>query len=130
MSECARLTTLRDTTIREIQKTIPGAILNGHLTRRLPNNIHFSFPYIEGESIVLLLDTYGICAATGSACSAQNLAPSHVLRALGQGDECIHGSLRLTLGRSTTHEDIMYTVEKLQAVVERLTSMSPLPLHL
>ncbi len=118
---------LRDAFIREVKEKFPQAILNGHETERLPNNIHFSFPRIEGESLVLLLDMQGVCASTGSACNARDLAPSHVLRAIGQSHELIHGSLRLTLGRETTKEDLEKTLIALTISVERLESLSPIP---
>ncbi len=122
--------TLRDAFIHNVKKTFPEAILNGHPTNRLPNNIHFSFPYIEGESLVLLLDTHGVCASTGSACNSQNLVPSHVLRAIGQTPERIHGSLRLSLGRTTTIEELDVAYSALVASVVHLQKLSPLPLHL
>lgn len=127
--ERVRLEDLRNTFIAIVMKALPSAILNGHSTERLPNNVHFSFPYIEGESLVLLLDTYGICASTGSACSAHDLLPSHVLRAIGQSGELIHGSIRFTLGEGTTNEALTYTAEVLKVCVERLQEISPLPLH-
>jgi cysteine desulfurase len=128
--EARRLSRLRDTFIEIVTKKIPSAVVNGHRTKRLPNNIHLSIPYIEGESLLLLLDTYGICVSTGSACSAHNLAPSHVLRAIGQSHELIHGSIRVTLGTDTTGEDLIYTGEMLKVCVDRLRDLSPLPLHL
>lgn len=128
--EASRLSTLRDSFITSVQKAIPDVVLNGHPSLRLPNNIHFSFPFIEGEALVLLLDSYGICASTGSACNADDLLPSHVLRAIKQSDELIHGSIRFSLGRSTTGDDIAYTVSTLTACVSRLRALSPLPLHL
>ncbi|QQR64486.1 cysteine desulfurase [Candidatus Kaiserbacteria bacterium] len=128
--ECARLINLRDTLITRIQKSFPDATLHGHPTLRLPGNVHFSFPHIEGESLVLLLDTFGICASTGSACNAEDLVPSHVLRAIGISVERIHGTLRFTLGRTTTEADIDTTVDALTHAVTRLTRISPSPLHL
>ena len=128
--ECARLTSLRDTLITRIQKSFPEATLHGHPTLRLPGNVHFSFPHIEGESLVLLLDTFGVCASTGSACNAEDLVPSHVLRAIGVSVERIHGTLRLTLGRTTTEADVDTTVDALTHAVTRLTRISPSPLHL
>ncbi|HEU4677765.1 MAG TPA: cysteine desulfurase family protein [Candidatus Paceibacterota bacterium] len=124
-----RLSSLRNEFIGMVRRLVPSATVNGHPTERLPNNVHLSVPYIEGESLLLLLDTYGICAATGSACSAHDLAPSHVLRAIGQSDELIHGSLRLSFGDETTRDDLAYVAEALAASVRRLTSVSPLPLH-
>ncbi len=124
------LTQKRDACISLLEKQLPQAVLNGHRTERLPNNIHVSFPYIEGESLVLMLDHYGICASTGSACSTHNLLPSHVLRATGQSLDIAHGSLRLTLGRTTTHSDLVYLVTALGICVARLEALSPLPLHI
>jgi cysteine desulfurase len=129
-AEATRLSILRDSFITSVQKAIPDVVLNGHPTLRLPNNIHFSFPSIEGEALVLLLDSYGICASTGSACNAEDLLPSHVLRAIKQPDELIHGSIRFSLGRNTTEDDIAYTISTLTACVSRLRALSPLPLHL
>jgi cysteine desulfurase len=125
-----KLTILRDGFLKMLKKKLPQLILNGHPRERLPNNIHFSLPYIEGESLVLMLDTYGICASTGSACSTYDLLPSHVLRAIGQSPEVIHGSLRFTLGRDTTHEDLEYTANALSECASKLLAMSPLPLHI
>ena len=129
-AEATRLSILRDSFITSVQKAIPDVVLNGHPILRLPNNIHFSFPFIEGEALVLLLDSYGICASTGSACNADDLLPSHVLRAIRQDDDLMHGSVRFSLGRSTTEDDIAYTVSTLTACVSRLRALSPLPLHL
>lgn len=127
-ASATRLTELRDYFLTLVEKNLPETVVNGHPTDRLPNNIHLSIPRIEGESLLLLLDMYGICASTGSACSSQSLAPSHVLRAIGQSDEIIHGSIRFTLGESTTREDLEYTAEALRVCAERLTKISPLPL--
>lgn len=121
---------LRDTFIMKLKKEIPEMSLNGHPIERLPNNIHISVPHVEGESIILMLDTYGICAGTGSACNADNLLPSHVLRAIGQTPEIIHGSVRFSLGHDTTTEDLEYTVNALAICVKKLKAMSPSPLHL
>ncbi len=128
--ESARLQNLRETFVEMVLNILPTAILNGHPTERLPNNVHFSFPYIEGESLILMLDTYGICASTGSACSAHDLTPSHVLRAIGQSSECIHGSIRFTLGEDTTEPDLMTTTHALKQCVDQLCAISPLPLRL
>lgn len=125
-----RLSSLRDRFIYSVRMESFGAILNGHETERLPGNIHFSFPAIEGEALVLLLDSHGICASTGSACNAHNLLPSHVLRATKRAGEHIHGSLRLTIGRSTTEEELDVTLKTLTSCVERLRALSPLPLKL
>lgn len=125
-----QLSELRDTFIRAVVESIPGTILSGHPHDRLPGNAHFIFPSIEGEALVLLLDTYGICASTGSACNAHDLVPSHVLRAVGKAPEHIHGSVRFTLGLGTTQDDIIYTIASLTKCVERLRALSPLPLKL
>jgi cysteine desulfurase len=117
---------LRDRLITEIPKRIPEVYLNGHPTKRLPNNVNFSIKYIEGESILLSLDMLGIAASTGSACTSSSLEPSHVLLAIGLPHEIAHGSLRLTLGRWTKKEDVDYLLEQLPPVVEKLRKMSPL----
>jgi cysteine desulfurase len=117
---------LRDRIIKEIQNKISEAYLNGHPTKRLPNNANFSIKYIEGESMLLNLDILGIAASTGSACTSTSLEPSHVLLAIGLSHEIAHGSLRLTLGRWTKEEEIDYLLEHLPKVVEKLRAMSPL----
>ena len=124
--EAEEQSTLRDRLIKEIQNRIEEVYLNGHPTKRLPNNINFSIPYIEGESILLNLDLAGICASSGSACTSDSLEPSHVLLATGQPAELAHSSLRLTLGRWTKPEEIDYLLEVLPKVVEKLRKMSPL----
>ncbi len=121
-----RLTQLRDQVISALTSVLPKMVLNGHHAERLPNNIHLSLPRVEGESLLLLLDTYGICASTGSACNAHNLTPSHVLRAIGQSPDLIHGSLRLTLGKDTTEAELVETVMALKICNERLLAISPL----
>ncbi len=117
---------LRDRIIKEIQGKISEAYLNGHPTIGLPNNVNFSIRYIEGESILLNLDMLGIATSTGSACTSSSLEPSHVLLALGLSPEIAHGSLRLTLGRWTTEEEINYLLEHLPKIVKKLRAMSPL----
>ncbi|MEW6724614.1 MAG: cysteine desulfurase NifS [Bacillota bacterium] len=124
--EMARLTGLRDRLIQGIMSRIDQVTLNGHPTRRLPHNANFSFRYIEGEAMLLNLDMKGVAASSGSACTAGSLQPSHVLLAMGLSHEVAHGSLRLTLGRINTEEDIDYVIEVLPEIVERLRSMSPL----
>lgn len=119
-------TELRDYMIKRIHEEIPFAKLNGDKTRRLPNNINFSFRFIEGESLLIMLDMAGICASSGSACTSGSLDPSHVLLAIGLPHEIAHGSLRLTIGYETTKEDVDYTVDEIKKVVERLRQMSPL----
>jgi cysteine desulfurase len=124
-SESKRLTALRDNLIREILK-ISNTKLNGHATQRLYNNANFSFSGIEGESLVMHLDMHGIAASTGSACSTKSLKPSHVLTAIGLDHVTAHGSLRLTIGRSTTQEDVGYVVKTVREIVENLRKISPL----
>ncbi|MFH2034334.1 MAG: cysteine desulfurase NifS [Candidatus Margulisiibacteriota bacterium] len=119
-------TKLRDYLIKEIQTRIPNTLLNGHPTQRLANNVNISFKFIEGESILLNLDMLGIAASTGSACSSGSLDPSHVLLAIGRPHEEAHGSIRFTLGKETTKEDIDYLLKELPPIVEKLRKMSPL----
>lgn len=123
-AEAGRLAALRDDLLTKLQKQIPSLILNGHANDRLANNIHICIPHIEGESLVLMLDAAGICASTGSACNASDLEPSHVLRAIGRDDDIIHGSLRFSLGKNTTEEELDYTAEKLSEAVARLLAIS------
>ena len=122
----ARLTTLRDRLISGIQAQIPYCRLNGHPTKRLCNNVNFSFEFIEGESLLLMLDMKGVAASSGSACTSGSLDPSHVLLAIGLKHEIAHGSLRLSIGDFTTEEDIDYVLEVLGPIVQRLRDMSPL----
>lgn len=117
---------LRDYMIDRIRKEIPNCKLNGHPTLRLPNNVNFSFEFIEGESLLIMLDMDGICASSGSACTSGSLDPSHVLLAIGLPHEIAHGSLRLTLSEEISKEDIDFTVDKIKEIVSRLRSMSPL----
>jgi len=117
---------LRDRLIKEITGKISDTRLNGHPTKRLPNNANVSIKFIEGESILLSLDMLGIAASTGSACTSTSLEPSHVLLAIGLPHEIAHGSLRITLGRWTKDEEIGYFLENLPKVVEKLRAMSPL----
>lgn len=119
-------TKLRDYLIDRVLAEIPYSRLNGERRKRLSNNISFCFQYIEGESLLLLLDQKGICASSGSACTSGSLDPSHVLLAMGLPHEIAHGSLRLTLSEETTKEEVDQTVEELKKIVERLRSMSPL----
>ena len=120
------LTRLREKLIEGVLERIPNTILNGHRVDRLPGNANFSFEFIEGEGILLLLDQLGIAASSGSACTSGSLDPSHVLMSIGLNHEWAHGSLRLTVGDFTTEEDIDYILENLPKVIERLRSMSPL----
>lgn len=117
---------LRDHLIERIQAEIPYSRLNGDRTKRLPNNVNFSFRFIEGESLLIMLDMKGICASSGSACTSGSLDPSHVLLAIGLPHEIAHGSLRLTLSEETTIEDIDYVVDCLKEIVANLRNMSPL----
>lgn len=121
-----RMRSLRGRLIEGIQDRIPYVKLNGHPAERLPGNVNFSIRYIEGESILLMLDLNGIAASSGSACTSGSLDPSHVLLAMGLDHETAHGSLRLTLGDETTEDEIDYVLDVLPKVVERLRSMSPL----
>jgi cysteine desulfurase len=125
-AENARLAALRDRLIRDILASIPECQLTGHPTRRLPNSASFVFRYVEGESILLSLDMEGICASSGSACTSGSLDPSHVLLGIGLTHEVAHGSLRLTLGRSTTEESIDRVLAILPDIIRRLRAMSPL----
>ena len=119
-------TELRDYLIERVLKEIPYTRLNGHRSDRLPNNANFCFRFIEGESMLILLDQAGICGSSGSACTSGSLDPSHVLLAIGLPHEIAHGSLRLTLSEKNTAEEIDYTVEELKKIIERLRGMSPL----
>lgn len=117
---------LRDYLISRIEKEIPYCRLNGDREKRLPNNVNFSFRFIEGESMLIMLDMKGICASSGSACTSGSLDPSHVLLAIGLPHEIAHGSLRMTLGADTSKEDLDYVVEQLKEIIEQLRGMSPL----
>ena len=117
---------LRDYLIGRVLEEIPYTKLNGHPEKRLPNNANFSFRFIEGESLLIMLDMKGICASSGSACTSGSLDPSHVLLAIGLPHEIAHGSLRLTLSEETTKNDIDYVVDSLKEIVANLRNMSPL----
>lgn len=117
---------LRDYLVGRVLEEIPYCRLNGHRTDRLPNNANFSFQFVEGESLLIMLDKKGICGSSGSACTSGSLDPSHVLLAIGLPHETAHGSLRLTLGEDTEKEDIDYVVDELKKIVARLREMSPL----
>lgn len=117
---------LRDYMIDRVLKEIPYVRLNGHRTKRLPNNMNFSFQFIEGESLLIMLDMEGICASSGSACTSGSLDPSHVLLAIGLPHEIAHGSLRFTLSEDNTKEEIDKVISVLTGIVERLRGMSPL----
>ena len=120
------ITNLRDKLIDGILDSVEQSYLNGHRTKRLPNNVNLRFTGIEGESLVLHLDSKGIDGSTGSACSSKSLEPSHVLMALGMEHVDAHGSLRLTLGKENTEEEVNYVIESVKEVVETLRKLSPL----
>lgn len=124
--EATRLTRLRNRFIQELLESIPKSYLNGHPTKRLPNNVNVRFSYIEGESLLLSLDMEGVAASSGSACTSKTLEPSHVLLATGLKHEEAHGSLLFTLGRQNTDEDVTHVVELLPGIVKRLRAISPL----
>lgn len=117
---------LRDKLIDRVLAEVPYVRLNGHRTKRLPNNVNFSFQFVEGESLLIMLDMKKICASSGSACTSGSLDPSHVLLAIGLPHEIAHGSLRLTLSDSTTEEQIDYVIDCIKEIVEKLRAMSPL----
>ena len=119
-------TELRDYLIDRIEKEIPYCRLNGHRTKRLPGNVNFAFQFIEGESMLIMLDMKGICGSSGSACTSGSLDPSHVLLAIGLKHEVAHGSLRLTLSEENTKEEMDFVVEELKKIVAKLREMSPL----
>lgn len=123
--ESKRLSKLRDILIDGILKSVPNSFLNGHPQKRLPNNINFSFDFVEGESIAIQLDLLGICVSTGSACSSAKLEPSYVLLALGFAPQRAHSSLRLSLGRKTTRKDIDYVLKILPEIIKNLRKISP-----
>lgn len=120
----ADMKALQDYFVSNLKKEIPNISFSGHLVQRLPNNVHITIPDIEGESLVLMLSEAGICCATGSACSSLDLAPSHVLAAMGQPYDRIHGSLRFTFGNGITKEDLWYTITVLSDVVRTLRAMT------
>ncbi|PVX23563.1 MAG: cysteine desulfurase NifS [Candidatus Bathyarchaeum sp.] len=125
-SESKRLIRLRDKLIAGVLDKIPESFLNGHPTKRLPNNANLRFSYIEGESLILGLDMHGIQVSSGSACASKTLEPSHVLRSIGLTHEQAHGSLVFTMGKKTSEEDVDYVIEVLPNVVKRLRALSPL----
>lgn len=119
-------TELRDYLIERILKEIPYTRLNGHSKKRLPNNVNISFQFVEGESILIMLDMAGICASSGSACTSGSVDPSHVLLAIGLPQEIAHGSLRLTIGYENTKEEMDTVVDNLKRIITNLRNMSPL----
>ncbi|MEK6969297.1 MAG: cysteine desulfurase family protein [Nanoarchaeota archaeon] len=126
--ENKRLTELRNKLIKTLTEKIPKTFLNGHPTERLPNNVNITFLDVEGESMMLYLNEYGVCASTGSACTSYSLDPSHVILALGLPYEAAHGTLRFTLGKRTTEEDIDKILQVLPGIVESLRKISPVNL--
>jgi len=124
--ERKRQSDLRDYLIEQVLEKIPHCRLNGHREKRLPNNVNLSFEFIEGESLLIMLDMKDICASSGSACTSGSLDPSHVLLAIGLPHEIAHGSLRISLGEQNTKEEIDYLIESLMVIVARLREMSPL----
>ncbi|MDR1001573.1 MAG: cysteine desulfurase NifS [Clostridiales bacterium] len=126
LEEAARQSAIRDRIIDEVLATVPKSRLNGSRDKRLPNNVNISFDYIEGESLLLLLDMKGIYASSGSACTSGSLDPSHVLLAIGLPHEKAHGSLRITLGRDNADSDVDTLMKELPSIVQRLRDMSPL----
>ena len=123
-------TEVRDYAIKRILAEVPYCRLNGDAQKRVPNNINISFQFIEGESLLIMLDMAGICASSGSACTSGSLDPSHVLLAIGLPHEIAHGSLRMTIGEETTKEDMDYVVDNIKEIVTKLRTMSPLYLSL
>ena len=124
--DAGHLANLRDAAITKILGSISESYLNGHPTQRLPNNVHLRFSYVEGESLLMMLNMKGVAVSTGSACSSKSLEPSHVLAPLGIPPEQIHGSLRITLGRENTMDEVDYVVENLVEIVTKLRAMSPI----
>jgi len=122
----AKESSLRDYLMERIMKEVPYTRINGDCKMRLPNNANFAFQFIEGESLLIMLDGKGICGSSGSACTSGSLDPSHVLLAIGLPHEIAHGSLRLTLSEENTREEMDYVVENIKAIVQRLRDMSPL----
>ncbi len=128
--EALRVTKLRDRLTTGILDNVPKTILNGHLTRRLPNNVNVSFLDVEGEAILLYLDAKGVYASSGSACTSKTLDPSHVILAMGVSYEFAHGSIRFSLGKETTEEDVNYVVQILPEIIQNLRNISPFNLNL
>lgn len=122
----SHLTAIRNKLIEGIKKNIPDVLLNGHPTMRLPNNVNFSYKYVEGESILLLLDMDGISASSGSACTSGSLDPSHVLLATGLDHGTAHGSIRFTISEETTEDDIDFVIETMKTIIAKLRAISPL----
>ncbi len=123
-SESARLAKLRDYMIKKIEKEVPHVVINGHRTQRLPNNVNISFKGVEGESILLRLNEAGIRVSTGSACSSQSLDPSHVILGLGRSHGLAHGSIRFSLGLTTTKAQVDYAVKNVKEIIKELRGLS------
>ena len=123
--ENSQVRALRDRLEQGILKTVPQVRVNGDTEHRLPNTANISFEYIEGESILMLLDMFGICASSGSACTTGSLEPSHVLRAMGIPYTAAHGAIRFSLSRYNTREEVDFVLEKLPPVIARLREISP-----
>jgi len=123
--ENSKVKDLRDKLEKAILEKCPDSRLNGDKENRLPNTTNISFEYIEGEAILLMLDKYGICASSGSACTSGSLEPSHVLRAMGVPFTAAHGSIRFSLSRYNTEEEVDYTIEKMPGIVNQLRELSP-----
>ena len=117
---------LRDYLMERVMEEIPYTRINGGRANRLPNNANFAFQFIEGESLLIMLDSKGICGSSGSACTSGSLDPSHVLLAIGLPHEIAHGSLRLTMSEENTKEEMDFVVDSIREIVERLRNMSPL----
>ena len=117
---------IRDHLIDRVLAEVPYTRLNGHRTDRLPNNANFSFQFVEGESLLIMLDMDGICGSSGSACTSGSVDPSHVLLAIGLPHEIAHGSLRLTIGYENTKEEMDAVVDNLKRIITNLRNMSPL----
>jgi cysteine desulfurase len=124
-AENTRVKQLRDKLEEKLLELIPNSRVNGSRLYRLPNTTNMSFEFVEGEGILLLMDEYGICASSGSACTSGSLQPSHVLRAMGVPFTMAHGSIRFSLSIYTTEEEINFVIEKMPSIIERLRSMSP-----
>jgi cysteine desulfurase len=123
--ENTKVKKLRDKLENTLLESVPNAILNGHKTERLPNTANISFEYVEGESILLHLDVFGICASSGSACTSGSLEPSHVLRAMGVPFTAAHGSVRFSLSVYNTEEEVDFVAEKVPGIIANLRAMSP-----
>jgi cysteine desulfurase len=121
----AKVKKLRDKLENEILARIPNAMINGDRDNRLPNTTSISFEYVEGESILLMMDQLGICASSGSACTSGSLEPSHVLRAMGVPFTAAHGSIRFSLSTYNSEEEMDFIIEKLPPIIERLRELSP-----